>query len=81
MNLHSRSVVVSVMLLFAGLLVAQRRHQITEAVKDMSDDVVAGFLRSTSQFGFELTEERWAEQDAFREQRMRDLRDRRARRM
>lgn len=58
----------------ALLLVRRAREWFVEHVKAVSDAVVVFLLRSTSQFGSELTEEGKAEQKLWREQRLRNLR-------
>lgn len=49
------------------------RDRLLEAVKSLSDALVIFFLRSTSQFGSELTPDGKAEQKLWREQRLRNL--------
>lgn len=56
------------------ILVPPLRVRIVEAIKDASDLLVIGFLRGTSRFGAELTEDGEAEQEHWREQRRRNLR-------
>lgn len=51
-----------------------RRDELLESIKDASDDLIHLGLRVTSRFGAELTDERRAEQPAFRARRVRDLR-------
>ncbi len=45
-----------------------------ERIKAFSDTILAFLLRSTSWFGRELTQEGRAEQDMWREQRLRNIR-------
>ncbi len=45
-----------------------------ECIKAFSDTILVGLLRSTSWFGRELTQEGRAEQDMWREQRLRNIR-------
>ncbi len=45
-----------------------------EQIKAFSDTILAFLLRSTSWFGRELTQEGRAEQDMWREQRLRNIR-------
>ena len=45
-----------------------------EDIKGFSDTILAFLLRSTSWFGRELTQEGRAEQDMWREQRLRNIR-------
>ncbi len=45
-----------------------------EGIKGFSDTILAFLLRSTSWFGRELTQEGRAEQDMWREQRLRNIR-------
>lgn len=73
MMTRPRNVVTVTGLLLLVALVVRRRHGLLEAIKDASDVAVAGLLRSTSQFGTELTDERTNEQPAFRYRRLRDL--------
>lgn len=49
------------------------RQWLWEEVKALSDTLVVFFLRSTSQFGSELTQDGKAEQRLWREQRLRNL--------
>ncbi|TAJ97882.1 hypothetical protein EPO44_12100 [bacterium] len=59
-----------------GLLLCPRRSRewLLEEVKAISDLLVIFLLRSTSQFGSELTADGKAEQNLWREQRLRNLR-------
>jgi len=59
-----------------GLLLSLRRSRewLLEEVKAISDLLVVFLLRSTSRFGSELTEDGKAEQNLWREQRLRNLR-------
>jgi serine/threonine-protein kinase RIO1 len=50
------------------------RAWLSEKIKTLSDSLIVNFLRGTSRFGSELTEERRAEQKLWREQRLRNLR-------
>lgn len=49
------------------------RQWLSEEVKALSDTLVVFFLRSTSRFGSELTQDGKAEQRLWREQRLRNL--------
>ena len=64
-------VVIIVGLLF---LFPRIRERLVEEIKALSDVLVVGFLRSTSRFGDELTEEGKSEQYRWRGQRLRNLR-------
>jgi cytochrome c biogenesis protein ResB len=55
------------------LFLRRTRHWLLEQLKAASDTVVIFFLRSTSQFGSELTEDGKTEQKLWREQRLRNL--------
>ena len=44
-----------------------------ESIKDLSDKLLIWFLRITSRFGKELTRDGQAEQELWREQRLRNL--------
>ena len=59
-----------------GLLLSSRRSRewLIEKVKAFSDVLLLSVLRLTSQFGSELAEEGKAEQNLWREQRLRNLR-------
>lgn len=59
-----------------GLLLSlrQSREWLLEEVKAISDLLVVFLLRFTSQFGSELTADGKAEQNLWREQRLRNLR-------
>jgi hypothetical protein len=50
------------------------REQLGEWARDVSDALLSFLLRATSEFGRELTAEGWAEQQRWREQRLRELR-------
>ncbi len=50
------------------------RERLLEAIKTFSDFLILNFLRRTSQFGGELTQDGKAEQNLWREQRLRNLR-------
>jgi hypothetical protein len=60
----------------AALLVLfpRSRAWLGEKIKSLSDTLIVNFLRYTSRFGSELTEEGRAEQKLWREQRLRNLR-------
>ncbi len=62
--------------IIVGLLLCLRRSRewLLEEVKAISDLLVVFLLRSTSQFGSELTADGKAEQNLWREQRLRNLR-------
>lgn len=67
-----------VILLVVGGAVAvlsfrRSRERLLEEVKALSDILVVWLLRSTSQFGSELTQDGKAEQKLWREQRLRNL--------
>ena len=68
--------IVFLVIIILGLLFAFRRtrERLSEQIKAASDLLVVFFLRSTSQFGGELTEEGKKEQRLWREQRLRNLR-------
>jgi hypothetical protein len=63
------AIVVGLLFLLPGT-----REWIVEGIKACSDFLVLTFLRSTSRFGVELTEDGQAEQKLWREQRLRNLR-------
>jgi len=44
-----------------------------EWIKDLTDRLVIGFLRTTSRFGQELTRDGRVEQELWREQRLKNL--------
>jgi len=56
------------------LLLRKTRDWLVEQLKEVSDLFVILLLRFTSQFGSELTEDGKAEQNLWREQRLRNLR-------
>jgi hypothetical protein len=58
-----------------GLLLSFRRsrERLSEEIRGLSDLLFVFFLRSTSQFGSELTEEGKTEQKLWRAQRLRNL--------
>lgn len=56
------------------LFIPNARRWLVEELKAVSDRLVVLLLRSTSQFGSELTEDGEAEQRLWREQRLRNLR-------
>ncbi|MFQ5902380.1 MAG: hypothetical protein ACE5JO_01700 [Candidatus Binatia bacterium] len=66
-------VVLGVVAMVALLFVPRVRAWLLEEVKAVSDIAVVFFLRLTSQFGSELTEEGKAEQKLWRERRLRNL--------
>ena len=67
--------VIIILLLGFALLIALRapREWIVEEVKHLSDKLLLRFLRNTSQFERELTQDGKLEQAMWREQRLRDL--------
>jgi hypothetical protein len=66
---------VLVLLGVGALLIARRPRQwLLEELKAVTDTLVVFFLRFSSQFGSELTEQGKAEQGMWREQRLRNLR-------
>lgn len=67
-------VIVGVVAIVALLLIRRSRELFVEQLKGASDVLVVFFLRFTSQFGSELTEDGKAEQKLWREQRLRNLR-------
>lgn len=67
-------ILLAVVGITALLSLRRFREWLVEEVKATSDAVVIFLLRSTSQFGSELTEEGRAEQRLWREQRLRNLR-------
>ena len=69
-------------LLAAGVvfwLLPPARTWISEQAKDVSDRAVSFMLRGGSEFGKELTRDGEVEQEMWRQQRLRDLRNRRLR--
>lgn len=56
------------------IVVPAWRERFVEGLKTFSDTAIVSFLRATSRFGAELTEEGRAEQVRWREQRLRNLR-------
>lgn len=62
-------VAVVIVLLFFGL----PRERVIEYVKELSDKLLLWFLWITSGFGSELTRDGKAEQQLWREQRLRNL--------
>jgi len=66
---------IALLLIVAGILLGFRRSRqwLVERLKSASDGLVVFLLRSTSQFGTELTEDGKAEQRLWREQRLRNL--------
>ncbi len=62
--------------LVAVALARGPREQLGEWARDVSDALLSFLLRATSEFGRELTAEGWAEQQRWREQRLRELRTR-----
>jgi DNA-binding PadR family transcriptional regulator len=56
------------------IVVPAWRERFVEGLKSFSDSAIVSFLRATSRFGAELTEEGWAELVRWREQRLRNLR-------
>ena len=60
--------------LLAYLLLTRGRQPVDELARDASDAAVAAFLRVTSQFGSELTEEGRGEQRQWRGRLQRDIR-------
>ncbi len=69
-------VVIVLLLVIAALLLSVKasREPILEWVKELSDKLLLGLLRATSQFEGELTQEGRQEQALWRERRLRDLR-------
>lgn len=67
---------IALLAIIVGLLLSFRRSRelIVEQMKTASDALVVFLLRSTSQFGSDLTEDGKAEQILWREQRLRNLR-------
>lgn len=67
---------ILLVVIVVGLLLSLRRSRewLLEEVKAISDLLVVFLLRSTSRFGSELTEDGKAEQNLWREQRLRNLR-------
>ncbi len=55
------------------LLLKGPRNKIVEEIKGLSDRLLLWFLRTTSRFEGELTQEGKLEQAMWREQRLRDL--------
>lgn len=68
-----RIVLLLVFVVAALLLIPKSRRWLLERLKDLSDAFVVLLLRSTSQFGSELTRDGEAEQRMWREQRLRNL--------
>jgi len=68
--------IILILIAVAALLVIVPawRERFVEALKNFSDTAIVNFLRATSRFGAELTDEGRAEQARWREQRMRNLR-------
>jgi hypothetical protein len=64
-------VVIAAVLLF---FLPRTRGWILEEIKALTDVVIIGFLRRSSRFGGELTEDGRGEQKLWREQRLRNLR-------
>jgi hypothetical protein len=62
-------IVAALLVLIPGL-----RQRVVEGLKNLSDVWMIDFLRGTSRFGVDLTEEGRAEQLRWSEQRMRNLR-------
>jgi hypothetical protein len=67
---------IVLVVIIVGLVLSFRRSRewLLEQIKAISDLLAVFFLRSTSQFGSELTEDGEAEQRLWREQRLRNLR-------
>jgi hypothetical protein len=65
--------VLLLILVVAALFVPPVRRRGLEAVKSLSDSVVVGLLRATSQFESELTGDGRMEQKLLREQRLRNI--------
>ncbi|MGH7766448.1 MAG: hypothetical protein ACREQP_03260 [Candidatus Binatia bacterium] len=67
---------ILIVVMVVGLLffLPRTRGWILEEIKALSDVLVAGFLRLSSRFGSELTDDGKAEQRLWREQRLRNLR-------
>ena len=67
---------IIVLVIIAGIAVLsfrKSREWLLEEVKAVTDTLVVFFLRGTSQFGSELTQDGKAEQRLWREQRLRNL--------
>jgi|1185.fasta_scaffold127966_2 hypothetical protein len=56
------------------VLIPSLRERVVEALKELSDLAILKFLRATSRFGTELTDDGRAEQLRWQEQRLRNLR-------
>ena len=67
--------VIALLLVVLALLFSVRssRERMVEEVKHLSDKLLLRFLRVTSQFERELTQDGKSEQAMWREQRLRDL--------
>jgi hypothetical protein len=64
-----------ILVLIAALLFFPRvRARLLEEIKTLSDFLVVGLFRRTSRFGSELTSDGKAEQNLWRQQRLRNLR-------
>ena len=57
-----------------ALLVPGIRNLLLDAARKLSDVAISGFLRGTSRFGSDLNREGLAEQEMWRQQRLRSLR-------
>lgn len=66
-------IIVAVVTIAALFCFRRSRERLLEEVKALSDILVVWLLRSTSQFGSELTQDGKAEQKLWREQRLRNL--------
>ena len=62
-------IIAALLVLIPGL-----RERVVEGLKNLTDVWMIGFLRGTSRFGVDLTDEGRAEQRRWSAQRMRDLR-------
>jgi hypothetical protein len=62
-------IIVALLVLLPGL-----RERVVEGLKNLTDVGIIEFLRGTSRFGVDLTDEGRAEQRRWSEQRMRNLR-------
>ena len=67
--------IITLLVVGAGAVLFFRRSRewLLEELKALSDLLVVWLLRSTSQFGSELTQDGKAEQRLWREQRLRNL--------
>ena len=68
------SLLTALVALIVLLLVPPVRRRLGDLARDLSDVLVSGFLRRTSQFGSDLNREGREEQDLWRSQRLRYFR-------